>query len=196
MKVVKYTHSCVRLEKDGHALVIDPGMWSEPGALRGADAVLVTHEHADHADTLRLAGLGVPVYAPAGAELPGVTPISLAAGDTVEVAGFTVTAIDARHATVYNGQPDCAHLGYLVDDLYHPGDSVHPPGVPVTTLLVPMHGSWLRTSEAIDFLKTVDPAAAYGIHEAQLNERGLSSVNAWFAETHAHYRYLAPGSSA
>lgn len=62
-----YTHSCIRLEHDNRVLVIDPGIWSEPRALLGADAVLVTHEHVDHADVLRLAGLGVPVYAPAEA---------------------------------------------------------------------------------------------------------------------------------
>jgi L-ascorbate metabolism protein UlaG (beta-lactamase superfamily) len=195
MKVVKYTHSCVRLEKDGQVLVIDPGNWSEPWALRGADAVLVTHEHTDHADALRLAGLGAPVYAPAGADLPGVSPTPLAAGATVEVAGFAVTAVGAPHATIYNGLPDCAHLGYLVDDLYHPGDSVHPPGVPVTTLLVPLHGSWLKASEAIEFVRTVDPRVAIGIHEGQLNDRGLDSINGWLGETHAQYRYLAPGST-
>lgn len=195
MRVVKYTHSCVRLEKDGGVLVIDPGVWSEPRALRGASAVLVTHEHGDHADVLRLAGLGVPVYAPAGADLPGLDVVALTPGATVEVAGFTVGAVGARHATIYSGKPDCAHLGYLVDDLYHPGDSVHLPGVPVRTLLVPVHGTWLKGTEAIDFLRTVDPEVAIGIHEAQLNERGLSSVNAWLAENHASYRYLAPGDS-
>ncbi|HEY9472779.1 MAG TPA: MBL fold metallo-hydrolase, partial [Mycobacteriales bacterium] len=67
MRITKYTHSCVRLEHDsGGVLVIDPGVWSEPRALRGADAVLVTHEHGDHIDSLRLAGLGAPVYAPVG----------------------------------------------------------------------------------------------------------------------------------
>lgn len=195
MKIVKFTHSCVRLEKDGRVLVIDPGSWSEPRALRGADAVLVTHEHIDHADDLRLAGLGAPVYAPAGADLPGIRPVPLQPGETVDVAGFRVTAIGAPHATIYGGLPDCAHLGYVVDDLYHPGDSVHPPGVPVTTLLVPVHGSWLRLSDAIDFLRAVDPVVAIGIHEAQLNERGLESVNAWLAESHASYRYVSPGSS-
>ena len=194
MRITKYTHSCVRLERDGQALVIDPGVWSEPRALRDASAVLITHEHADHADVLRLAGAGVPVYAPSGASLGvGFTP--LAAGDTVSVAGFTVTAVGAAHATIYNGLPDCAHLGYVVDGLYHPGDSVHQPSVDVEVLLVPLHGSWLKTHEAISFVRALNPRVAIGIHEGQLNERGLESANGWQGEINAQYRYLAPGES-
>ncbi len=37
MQITKYTHACVRLEQDGGVLVIDPGIWSEPRALLGAD---------------------------------------------------------------------------------------------------------------------------------------------------------------
>ena len=61
MQITKYTHACVRLEQDGRVLVIDPGEWSEPEALDGAAAVLVTHEHADHIEPTRLAAAGVPV---------------------------------------------------------------------------------------------------------------------------------------
>jgi L-ascorbate metabolism protein UlaG (beta-lactamase superfamily) len=195
VRIIKYTHSCVRLERDGRVLVIDPGIWSEPGALRGADAVLVTHEHADHVDALRLAGLGVPVYAPAGASIPGLTTQPLASGESREVAGFTVHAVGASHARIHNGLPDCAHLGYLVDGAYHPGDSVHRPGQPVQTLFVPMQGSWLKMHEAIEFAQAVAPDRAIGIHEGQLNERGLESVNGWLAETSPQYRYLEPGES-
>lgn len=195
MRITKYTHSCVRLERDGRVLVIDPGVWSEPHALRGADAVLVTHEHADHVDALRLAGLGVPVYAPAAATIPGLNTLPLLADESREVAGFTVRAIGAGHAKIHNGLPDCAHLAYLINEMYHPGDSVHVPDAQVSTLLVPMHGSWLKTHEAIEFVRTVAPARALGIHEAQLNERGLEGVNGWLAETNPQYRYLAPGDS-
>ena len=35
MRLTKLGHACVRLEKDGAALVIDPGIWSGPDALAG-----------------------------------------------------------------------------------------------------------------------------------------------------------------
>lgn len=198
MKITKYTHACIRIEHEGRVLVIDPGTWSEAHALIGADAVLVTHEHSDHIDFLRLTGLGVPVYAPAGADLPGFsfTPVEL--GQEFSAAGFGVKAVGGRHAFIYDGQPDCPNLGYLVEGaLYHPGDSVHVPEEPVETLLVPLQASWLKTVEVIDFVKAVRPERAFGIHDAQLNERGLRSVNAWVGEETGHgYRWLAPRESA
>ncbi len=54
MKLTKKSHACVRLEKDGQTLVLDPGGFSEEDAALGADAILVTHEHPDHFDELRL----------------------------------------------------------------------------------------------------------------------------------------------
>ncbi|CAN5861764.1 MBL fold metallo-hydrolase [soil metagenome] len=204
MQITKYTHACVRLEQGGGVLVIDPGIWSEPRALLGANAVLVTHEHVDHVDVLRLAGLGVPVYAPADARIAaleatrGLIVIPMTSGQECTAAGFKVRAVGSRHAFIYDGQPDCANLGYVVEDrLYHPGDALHVPDQPIETLLVPVHGSWLRTDEAIDFVKAVKPQRTFAIHDAQLNERGLDGVNAWLAaEAASGYRYLAPGEAA
>jgi L-ascorbate metabolism protein UlaG (beta-lactamase superfamily) len=205
MKITKYTHACVRLEHGGRVLVIDPGTWSEPRALIGADAVLVTHEHTDHIDVLRLAALGVPVFAPADATITAPEGLRSAleitrvtSGEEFSAAGFPVKAVGGRHAFIYNGQPDCANLGYIVDDsVYHPGDSLHVPGQPIETLLVPAQGSWMKMSEAIDFVRAVKPERAFAIHDAQLNERGLSGVNGWLTEeTDSGYRWLAPGETA
>ncbi|PZG22429.1 MBL fold metallo-hydrolase [Micromonospora craterilacus] len=200
MRITKYTHSCVRLEHDGAVLVIDPGTWSEPHALAGADAVLVSHEHADHIDVLRLAGLGVPVFVPEGAVLPDLAPLPVTrvgAGERFTAAGLDVTAVGGRHATSHDGLPDCANLGYLVaDEVYHPGDSLHLPGRPVRTLLVPAQASWLKLTEAIDFATAARAAEVFAIHDAQLNERGLASVNGWLTETVRGYRYLTPGETA
>ena len=55
MKMTKFTHSCVRFEQGGNVLVLDPGTFSEvEEALDGANAILVTHEHADHLDRDRV----------------------------------------------------------------------------------------------------------------------------------------------
>lgn len=196
MRLTKYTHACVRLERDGQVLVIDPGTWSEASALTGADAVLVTHEHTDHLDVLRLAGLGVPVYAPAEADISRLDVIKVSSGETFTAAGFEVRAVGDRHALIYDGQPDCANLGYIVDGtVYHPGDSLHVPDQPIETLLVPAQASWLKLNEAIDFVKAIAPQRALAIHDAQLNERGLHGVVGWHSEQSSVYRYLAPGES-
>jgi L-ascorbate metabolism protein UlaG (beta-lactamase superfamily) len=196
VRITKYTHACVRLEHEGRVLVIDPGTWSEPAALTGADAVLVTHEHDDHVDVLRLLALGVPVYAPADADIPSLAVTGVTAGQEFTAGGFRVRAVGGRHAFIYDGQPDCANLGYVVDDaVYHPGDALHVPDQPVDTLLVPAQASWLKMAEAIDFVKAVQPRRAFPIHDAQLSDRGLGSVNAWLGEETTGYRYLAPGGS-
>jgi L-ascorbate metabolism protein UlaG (beta-lactamase superfamily) len=196
MRITKYTHACVRLEHEGRVLVIDPGTWSEPSALAGADAVLVTHEHTDHIDVLHLAGLGLPVYAPADANIPRVEVTGVSCGEEFTAAGFRVRAVGGRHAFIYGGLPDCANLGYVVEEaVYHPGDSLHVPEQPIETLLVPAQGSWLKTAEAIDFVKAVSPQRAFAIHDAQINERGLASVVGWLTEETSGYRYLRPGES-
>lgn len=197
MRLTKYTHACVRLEHEGRVLVIDPGVWSEPQALDGADAVLVTHEHTDHLDASLLAGLDVPVYAPADADIRSLDVIGVRTGERFTAAGFEVTAVGERHAFIYDGTPDCANLGYVVAGVYHPGDALHVPDVPVETLLLPAHGSWMKLDEAIDFARAVAPRRAFPIHDGQVNGRGLGSINAWFTErADCAYRHLAPGDTA
>jgi L-ascorbate metabolism protein UlaG (beta-lactamase superfamily) len=197
-RIIKYTHACVRIEHGGTVLVIDPGIWSEPSALHGADAVLITHEHADHIDVLRLAGLGVPVYAPAAARISGLDVIPVTSSASFTAAGFSVTAVGARHAPVYADEPDCANYGYLIDDrIYHPGDALVVPDQPVQTLFVPLQASWLKTAEAISFLRAVQPERAFGIHDAQINSRGRQAINSWLTDQGGYgYRYLPPGESA
>lgn len=198
MKITKYTHACVRLEDAGRVLVIDPGEWSESEALAGADAVLVTHEHSDHIDQARLAAAGIQVFAPEGADIPGLEVTRVTSGQVFEAAGFRVRAVGSRHAFIYGGEPDCPNLGYVVNDsLYHPGDALFVPDQPIETLCVPAQGSWLKLAEAIDFVRAIGPERTIPIHDAGLSERGLASLNAWYGHvTDNGYRWLAPGETA
>jgi L-ascorbate metabolism protein UlaG (beta-lactamase superfamily) len=192
VRLTKFVHSCVRLDQGGRALVIDPGVWSEPRALVGVDAVLVTHEHVDHIDELRLAGLGVPVYAPEGAGIRHVPFVPVRSGERFSVAGFEIKVHAGRHAAVVPGQATCPNAGFQVGGLYHPGDSLDVPGEKVETLLLPMQASWLKTAEAIAFFQSVAPRRAFGIHDGQINERAIGSINGWFGQR-SEYEWLAPG---
>jgi L-ascorbate metabolism protein UlaG (beta-lactamase superfamily) len=198
MRITKFNHACVRVD-DGGSLVIDPGTWSEAGALLGVDAVLVTHEHVDHIDLLRLAGIGVPVYLPRGATLQGLDHVReiecrwVDPGDEFHAAGFRVRAVGGRHAAVLDGGVSCPNVGYILDDaIYHPGDSLHLPDRPVETVCVPAQATWLHFRDTVTFAKKVNAARAFAIHDGQLNAYGMSSVNGWLAEQVPGYRPLAP----
>ena len=108
-----------------------------------------------------------------------------------------MSAVGGLHAPVLPGQHQCANLGYIVEDsVYHPGDALHVPDVAVETLLVPLQASWLKTSEAVAFVREVSSDRAVGIHDGQVNERGLASLNDWLAEHGGtDYRWVAPGST-
>ena len=54
MELTKHGHACVVLSDGERRLVIDPGAFTDPAAFAGADAVLITHEHADHFEPERL----------------------------------------------------------------------------------------------------------------------------------------------
>ncbi|MDH2427112.1 MBL fold metallo-hydrolase [Sphaerisporangium sp. TRM90804] len=188
MRLTKYGHACVRLEAGDRVLVIDPGTLSETEALAGATAVLVTHEHEDHVDAGKLAAaregnpaLTVHTHAALAATLgDGVTAVAV--GDTFTAAGFTVRAVGGAHAEIIDGLPGCPNLGFIVDGLYHPGDSLFVPAEPVETLLVPASGPWLKLGEAIEFVRAVRPARTFPIHDANLSDIGMDNFDGWLLE--------------
>jgi L-ascorbate metabolism protein UlaG (beta-lactamase superfamily) len=189
VRLIKYTHACVRLEKDGQILVIDPGVYSEVESLAGAGHVLITHEHGDHVDVDQLtAALKVNpdlrIFAPASVAEQlsslGRAVTAIRVGDTFDAGAFSVHAVGGEHAEIIDGMPGCANIGYIVDeDVYHPGDSVFVPDAPVRTLLVPASGPWLKLREAIELTRAIKPVRAYPIHDAMLSDLGSGNFDRW-----------------
>lgn len=181
MKLTKKSHACVRLEKDGRTLVIDPGAFSEEDAAVGADAILVTHEHIDHfnEDRLRAALDANPaaelwtlrsVAEQVSAAFPGRVH-TVGEGDAFTAAGFEVEVHGQLHAVIHPDIPRITNVGYLVDgSVFHPGDALTVPGRPVDTLMVPVMAPWNKVSEVIDYLREVSPQRAIDIHDALLTD--------------------------
>jgi L-ascorbate metabolism protein UlaG (beta-lactamase superfamily) len=204
MQVTKYAHSCVRLEHDGGVLVVDPGVYSDPEALDGVDAVLITHEHPDHVNvevlTRALDRRPVPVYGPAS--LAGVLGDAAEAltvvtpGESFTPAGVAVRTYGGQHAVIHPDIPVVPNVGYLFNDVvYHPGDAlVVPDDVQVDTLFAPIHAPWSKFSEVVDFIRAVAPRRAFAMHDAALNDNGFAVLDRQYsALSKTEYRRLEPG---
>ncbi|MGC5018561.1 MBL fold metallo-hydrolase [Micromonospora sp. DT47] len=205
MQLTKYAHSCLRVQHDGAVLVIDPGVFSEPEALDGVDAVLITHEHPDHVNVeavvRQLDKRPFPIHGPAslattlGDAAEALTPVQ--PGQSFTAAGVAVRAYGGRHAVIHPDIPVVDNLGYLVNDVvYHPGDSlVVPDEVQVDTLFAPIHAPWSKFSEVVDFIRAVAPRRAYALHDALLNDNGYGVLDRQYAAlSRTDYQRLEPGS--
>ena len=193
MKLTKHEHACVVLEKDGTSIVIDPGSFS-PGAaeiIAGADAILITHEHADHVNEAAISGAlaarpDLRVYAPAalGAMFAAHQDqfTAVAAGDELALAPFAITVHGSQHAVIHPDIPVIPNVGYLIDDIYHPGDAYFVPEVPVPVLLLATSGPWMKFGEAADYVRAVRPQQILQIHEMLLSDIGLFLASSLLGE--------------
>ena len=187
MLIRKHEHACLEVvHDDGATLVIDPGSFS--GRLTDVEnvvAVVITHEHGDHWTSEQVGDLRerfpeAPVLGPAGVaaavsatEVGDVVEV-VAPGDVREVGDFRLEFFGGVHAEIHRTLPRVDNVGVLVDGvLFHPGDSLEPPGVPVELLATPASAPWLKIGEVMDFVTAVGPQRAIAIHDSLLSEAGM-----------------------
>lgn len=138
-------HATVLAEIDGVRLLTDPVLGSRvgplarqspppgPGIAADLDVVLISHLHRDHADlpSLRKVGREVPMLVPPGAgrffERQGFAAVSeLAPGQSSQVGGVTVAAVDAQHPVKRRGANDAKAIGFVLEGeqrVYFAGDT-------------------------------------------------------------------------
>lgn len=191
MRITKFGHACVRIEHDGVTVVIDPGVFTEPEALDGADAMLVTHEHQDHYLPDHLRRTDAPVWTIAAVadkirdDAPEVAErVTVVAPDEEFDAGLPVRAVGELHAVIHPDYPRFHNSGYVLTlgetRLYHPGDALTVPGGRVDLLCLPVCGPWMKVSEGIDFGREVGAARNLAIHDRVYSEAGLGIADTHF----------------
>jgi L-ascorbate metabolism protein UlaG (beta-lactamase superfamily) len=200
MRITKFGHSCVRLEYDGHVVVVDPGMFTDPEALDGAEAVVITHEHPDHYLPDHLTRSDAPVFtidavaAKIRDDAPDVTErvTVVEPGDSFDP-GIPAVSVGELHAVIHPDLPRYYNSGYVFTlgdtTVYHPGDALTVPEQPVDVLCVPVCAPWMRAAEGVDFARAVGAPRNLAIHDRIYSEAGLRIVD-------GHFGLLLPETSS
>ncbi len=190
MELTHFGHSCLLAEFSvaggGARLLFDPGNFSHGfEGITGLSAILITHQHPDHADPQRLPALleanpQAALYAdPQTAAMLGGDWRAVHAGDVLTVDGLTIRGAGGRHAVIHPEIPVIDNISYLVGDaehparLMHPGDALFVPGEEVEVLATPAAAPWMKISEAVDYLRAVTPRHAVPIHQGIIAAQAL-----------------------
>jgi L-ascorbate metabolism protein UlaG (beta-lactamase superfamily) len=185
MRITKYGHACVEVEVNGVQILIDPGSYSEMPDSENLDAILITHEHADHLALPQLKKLienntkaQVITHEEVGKLLTkeGVSYTEIEDGEEVFVKGVSVRSYGAKHAIMYEGVPICRNTGFMIANrFFYPGDSFYIPDTTVEILGLPVNAPWMKLSECIDYAKKVNPKVVIPLHDGMLRSECLGS---------------------
>ena len=184
MRITKYGQCCLLIEWEGKRILTDPGRFGTGfEALTELDLIIITHEHADHLHIPVLTQVlsrnpGVPVVCNSAVgkllAAEGISFTVLEGSSEAIIAGVPLCACDGTHEEIYEDFGQVQNTGYrLGNELYYPGDSFTPPGVPVRVLALPVAGPWCAFPEAIRFAQSVGPAVAFPVHDWLLTEDGV-----------------------
>lgn len=204
MKLTKFKHACICLEKDGQAILIDPGAWTDDLVVPdNLIALIITHEHPDHYDPNKIHEIlnkfpNLPIFAPQSvtekSDLPNFQPTEV--GKRMTIGAFEVNFVGGKHQTILEGyHPVFENIGVVIDgDFYHPGDSFYVPDCQIKTLSLPISAPWAKLSESADFLINIHPKLCIPIHDAVLSPNAIEVYDRWLKMVSAknNIEYIRP----
>jgi L-ascorbate metabolism protein UlaG (beta-lactamase superfamily) len=177
MRITKIGHSCLFIEEKDARILIDPGSFSTLPAFERVDALLLTHEHQDHFDLAAIKGLlrthpSCEVITHASLqrilEGEGLAATLIDDGATIEKKGVMIVRIGNEHACIHPELPLIENCGFMIGDLFYPGDSFVLPERKVKTLALPVAAPWMRLEECVEYARKVAPEAVFPVHDGML----------------------------
>lgn len=192
MKLTKFQHACLVIQKNKTVIVVDPGGFTRDFIMpKQVDAIVITHEHGDHFDEKLIKSIlennpkaTVIAHESIAGRFGGETQtIPATVGQPYAIGDISLQFFGGQHATIVPALQPPANLGVLFDEsLYYPGDSfVIPEGHQVTSLAIPVSAPWLKISEVIEFLSQIKPVFAFPTHDAILSADGKAIVDTWLS---------------
>lgn len=178
MQITRFGHAAILVEVAGQRILIDPGAFSsnEVFELDGLDAIVVTHQHADHLDQGRIGGLlkrnpdAVRLSDPETASIVGAFSAHTD-GDVTRLGGVALHGIGTTHAEILPAIPRVTNTGVLVTaqgepSVFHPGDSYASAPENVDVLAAPLWAPWARIADTVDFIQRIAPRSFFPVHDA------------------------------
>lgn len=191
MKLTKYKHACFAIESDDEILVVDPGnLTLDLPEFEHVTAIVITHEHPDHfhPEIIRQLVAAHPNLMIVGhdsimQQINELPTISVIAGDKITVGAFNLEFAGGTHAAIHPNIPPILNLGVCINSsVYYPGDSFTLPPHDIDTLALPAAAPWMKTAEAMDYLRQVAPKRTIPTHDAVLSDAGRSFVDNWLSQ--------------
>ena len=197
MNITKYPQSCIVIENGSERLIIDPGSLVNPKftteSLLPVDAILITHEHQDHADPVLIQNLlknkKIPVIANDSTQIVLGDIVSRVVKDneTFEIGSFKITCRELPHVDLVDGSKGPKNTGYVINDiLFHPGDGIEISDLSVPVAAVPVAGPDISPKDIFMFIKEIGAHTVIPIHndyfmsdpvmyEKIFNDKGLEA---------------------
>ncbi len=184
MKLTRFPQSCFLIESTGTTILIDPGsLYYKPEFLnfwKKADAIFITHKHADHFNQEAIKELlelkKIPLYATKETALfyPEMKFKEISEGQKVKVGKILVEAVKMIHGyiTTLKGEKEVNNgVGYYITaekTVYHTGDTISfKNNLSCDVIILPYnnHGVCMGSFEAALFAKETNPSIVLPCHD-------------------------------
>lgn len=215
MKITKYIHSCLQIEKGADRILFDPGLFTfaegavRPSQFQNIRAVIVTHKHPDHIDADSLKEIldgnesAIVLANSDNARMLAEHEIEAEVFEQGErsVGSFRLEALDAPHEAILADELP-QNTAYIIDGkVLHPGDSYNKnlfarKGTPV--LCLPTMAPWATEIRTYDFAVGMAPEHVVPIHDGYAKgfflESRYQNYKKYFDEKNIRFAWMSgPG---